>query len=119
MVDIIDKIFQLAGGFADERPHLFAVLVADVHIREVIGELFANLLQPIPELGETLPDFLQVNCESVRGEMTATDRHKLTPVSFSRCSKFIEEGFHVGEVLRDCSLEEVEEGGVVERLRVD
>ena len=66
----------MAGGFADEGPHLLAILVADVHIGEVIGQLLADLLQPISKLAETLPDLLQVDCKSIRGEMTAADRQR-------------------------------------------
>ncbi len=61
MVDVIDEIFQLAAGFADERPHLLAILVVHVHVGEVVGELLTNLLQSFSELAETLPDFLQVD----------------------------------------------------------
>lgn len=62
MIDVVDEVLQLAGGFAKECPHLLRVLVINVRIREVIRQFFPNRFEALPQLAKTLPNVLQVDC---------------------------------------------------------
>lgn len=47
MINIIDEILELARRFANKGPHLLAVTVQHLHVREVVFELLADTFQSL------------------------------------------------------------------------
>lgn len=61
MIYIIHQVFKLCGGPTNEAPHLFAVAVVLLHVREVVCELLSDLLEALTKFSKCLADVLQID----------------------------------------------------------
>ena len=64
VVDIVVEVFELRCSLAEERPHLLAVPVVLLDIREVVRELLPDPLQALAQLSQALADILEIDCRS-------------------------------------------------------
>ena len=64
MVDIIGEILELRCSLAEERPHLLAVAIVLLDIREMVRELLPDPLEALAQLSQALADILEIDCRS-------------------------------------------------------
>ncbi len=69
MIDIINEILELAGRFSDKGPHLLAVSIQHLHVREVVFELLADTFQSLAQFSERFADVLQVDWNNMSFEI--------------------------------------------------